>query len=44
VSTGFYEHKRIAQRYPKPQLRTVNELMEGNPSVLSRLFLASESA
>ena len=29
VSTGFYEHKTNAQQYPKLQLRTVKELMEG---------------
>jgi hypothetical protein len=29
VSTGFYVHKTIAQQYPKLQLRTVKELMDG---------------
>ena len=29
VSTGFYVHKTNAQQYPKLQLRTVKELMEG---------------
>jgi hypothetical protein len=29
VSTGFYEHKTIQQKYPRLQLRTVKELMEG---------------
>jgi site-specific DNA-methyltransferase (adenine-specific) len=29
VSTGFYSHKTNAQQYPKLQLRTVKELMEG---------------
>jgi DNA modification methylase len=31
VSTGFYEHKTNKQRYPRLQLRTVKELMEGKP-------------
>jgi site-specific DNA-methyltransferase (adenine-specific) len=29
VSTGFYEHKTIQQKYPRLQLRTVKDLMEG---------------
>jgi DNA modification methylase len=29
VSTGFYEHKANKQQYPRLQLRTVKELMEG---------------
>jgi site-specific DNA-methyltransferase (adenine-specific) len=29
VSVGFYEHKTIQQKYPRLQLRTVKELMEG---------------
>ncbi|MGO8674713.1 MAG: DNA methyltransferase [Limisphaerales bacterium] len=29
VSAGFYEHKSIKQKYPRLQLRTVKELMEG---------------
>jgi hypothetical protein len=29
VSTGLYEHKTIHQKYPRLQLRTVKELMEG---------------
>jgi hypothetical protein len=29
VSTGFYEHKTIQQKYSRLQLRTVKELMEG---------------
>jgi hypothetical protein len=29
VSTGFYEHKMNQQKYPRLQLRTVKELMEG---------------
>jgi len=29
VSAGFYEHKTNRQRYPRLQLRTVKELMEG---------------
>ena len=29
VSTGFYQHKTIEQKYPRLQLRTVKELMEG---------------
>jgi hypothetical protein len=29
VSTGFYVHKTNAQQYPKLQLRTVKELMDG---------------
>jgi hypothetical protein len=29
VSAGFYEHKTIQQKYPRLQLRTVKELMEG---------------
>ena len=31
VSSGFYEHKTIQQKYPRLQLRTVKELMEGKP-------------
>ena len=31
VSTGFYEHKTTQQKYPRLQLRTVKELMEGRP-------------
>jgi len=31
VSAGFYEHKTIRQKYPRLQLRTVKELMEGTP-------------
>ena len=30
VSVRFYEHKTIQQKYPRFQLRTVKELMEGN--------------
>ncbi len=29
ASTGFYEHKTNRQKYPRLQLRTVKELMEG---------------
>jgi len=29
ASTGFYEHKMNKQKYPRLQLRTVKELMEG---------------
>lgn len=29
ASTGFYEHKMNKQKYPRIQLRTVRELMEG---------------
>ena len=29
ASTGFYTHKMNQQRYPRLQLRTVKELMEG---------------
>ncbi len=29
VTTGFYEHKTNQQKYPRLQLRTVKELMEG---------------
>jgi hypothetical protein len=29
ASAGFYEHKTIHQKYPRLQLRTVKELMEG---------------
>jgi hypothetical protein len=29
VSTGFYEHKTNAQKYPCLQLRTAKELMDG---------------
>ena len=29
VSAGFYEHKLTKQKYPRLQLRTVKELMEG---------------
>jgi hypothetical protein len=29
ASTGFYEHKTNKQKYPRLQLRTVKELMEG---------------
>ena len=29
ASAGFYEHKTIRQKYPRLQLRTVKELMEG---------------
>ena len=29
VSAGFYTHKMNQQQYPKLQLRTVKELMEG---------------
>ncbi len=29
VITAFYVHKTNAQQYPKVQLRTVRELMEG---------------
>ena len=29
VSTCFYEHKTNKQKYPRLQLRTVKELMEG---------------
>ena len=29
MSAGFYEHKTNQQRYPRLQLRTVKELMEG---------------
>ena len=31
VSAGFYEHKTNKQQYPRLQLRTVKELMEGKP-------------
>ncbi len=31
VSSGFYEHKTNKQQYPRLQLRTVKELMEGKP-------------
>jgi hypothetical protein len=30
ASAGFYEHKTNRQKYPRIQLRTVKELMEGN--------------
>jgi hypothetical protein len=29
TSAGFYEHKTNQQKYPRLQLRTVKELMEG---------------
>ena len=29
ASTGFYEHKMNQQKYPRVQLRTVKELIEG---------------
>lgn len=29
ASVGFYEHKLTRQKYPRLQLRTVKELMEG---------------
>ena len=29
ASAGFYEHKTNQQKYPRLQLRTVKELMEG---------------
>lgn len=29
VSAGFYEHKTNAQKYPRMQLLTVKELMDG---------------
>ena len=29
VSACFYEHKTIRQKYPRLQLRTVKDLMEG---------------
>jgi hypothetical protein len=29
ASVGFYEHKTNQQKYPRLQLRTVKELMEG---------------
>jgi hypothetical protein len=29
ASAGFYEHKLNGQKYPRVQLRTVKELMEG---------------
>ena len=29
ASAGFYEHKTNRQKYPRIQLRTVKELMEG---------------
>ena len=29
ASTGFYEHKTNRQKFPRLQLRTVKELMEG---------------
>ena len=29
ASAGFYAHKQTGQQYPKLQLRTVDELMEG---------------
>ena len=29
VSAGFYDHKTIQQKYPRLQLRTVKELMDG---------------
>jgi hypothetical protein len=29
ASAGFYEHKMNRQKYPRLQLRTVKELMEG---------------
>src|SRR2546427_12146973 len=29
VSTGFYEHKTNKRKYPRLQLRTVRELMDG---------------
>jgi hypothetical protein len=29
ASAGFYEHKTNKQKYPRLQLRTVKELMEG---------------
>ena len=41
VSAGFYEHKTNAQQYPRLQLRTVKELMDGKgierPSAVAAL-------
>jgi site-specific DNA-methyltransferase (adenine-specific) len=41
VSAGFYEHRTNPQRYPRLQLRTVKELMEGKgierPSTVAAL-------
>jgi site-specific DNA-methyltransferase (adenine-specific) len=41
VSAGFYEHRTNQQRYPRLQLRTVKELMEGKgierPSTVAAL-------
>jgi DNA modification methylase len=41
VSTGFYEHKTNAKKYPKLQLRSVKELMSGKgidrPSTVAAL-------
>jgi site-specific DNA-methyltransferase (adenine-specific) len=41
VSAGFYEHRMNQQRYPRLQLRTVKELMEGKgierPSTVAAL-------
>ena len=31
ASAGFYEHKTNQRKYPRLQLRTVKELMEGRP-------------
>jgi hypothetical protein len=41
VSAGFYEHKTNLQKYPRLQLRTVKELMDGKgierPSTVAAL-------
>ena len=41
VSAGFYVHKTSQQQYPRLQLRTVKELMEGKgierPSTVAAL-------
>jgi hypothetical protein len=40
VSAGFYEHKTNKQQYPRLQLRTVKELMEGKPIERPTAFAA----
>jgi len=40
VSAGFYEHKTNKQQYPRLQLRTVKELMEGKPIERPSTFAA----
>ena len=40
VSAGFYEHKTNKQQYPRLQLRTVKQLMEGKPIERPSTFAA----